>query len=272
MFENLFFDPIANGGEFHKVEESGAQFFKASSDGAGLFDALEEVLHMMALLVKTFVILRRVAFVGLGRNACLESERLKQFPERGAAVGLVCEDRSGVLAGDQPGGSDAVVAVACSKDDAHGSPSGIDQGVDFRIRPSFGSADALDINALRPAKSVLVNLRAGGVDRPELPKGGTRERVEDLVPNTGFAPSLPSRVDGGVWREDAQRPPRAAFAHPEKHREKDQLRINWRPPTLGFTAGCGSTRVALINFFSRFALAASFGWMRMVPIQHHTRL
>jgi hypothetical protein len=28
----------------------------------------------------------------------------------------------------------------------------------------------------------------------------------------------------------------------------------------------------LINFFSRFALAASFGWMRMVPIQHHTRL
>lgn len=272
MFENLFFEPIANGSKFHKVEESGPQLFKPSGNRARLFDALKEVLNMMALLVKTFVILRRTGFVGLGRNASLKPTRLEQLPERRAAVGFVGEDRSGVLASDQLGGCDAVVSVSRSENEANGAPPGVNQGVDLRVGPSFGSPDALNFNALRTAEGVLVNLRASRVDCPELPNGAVRERVEDLVPNAGLAPSLPSRVDGGVRCENAQRSPGATFPHPEEHREKDPLGINWRPPALGFTELYGSTREVVINFFSRLALAASLGWMRMVPIPNHTCL
>ena len=265
MFENLFFEPIANGGEFDKgrgVEgsrESGAQFFKPGGDGARFLDALEEVLHVMALFVKTFVILRRATFVGLGGNACLESERLRQLPERSAAVGFVSEDRSGIVSNDQIRGRDAVVTVSRPENDADRTPAGINQGVDFCIGSSFGSADALDFNALRAAKGVLVNLRAGRIDCPELANGGARKRVEDSVPDAGLAPRLPSRVDRGVWGEDAQRSPRAAFAQPEKYGEKNPLGIDRRPPALGIAEALGCTREGLINFFSRLALAASFG-------------
>lgn len=92
VFENLFLEPIANGGGFHKIKESGTRFFEPGGDGSGLLDALEKVLHVMALFVKTFVILRRATFVGLWRNACPKSERLGQLPERSAAAGFVPGD------------------------------------------------------------------------------------------------------------------------------------------------------------------------------------
>lgn len=272
MFENLFFEPIANGGEFHKIKEPGTQFFKPGCNGAGLLDALEKVLHVMALFVKTFVILRWAAFVGLRRNACLKSERLEQLPERGTAVSFVSEDRSGVVPNDQLRGRDTVVTVSRPENDAERPPAGINQGVDLCIGSPFGSADALHFNALRTAKGVLVNLRAGRIDCPKFPNRGARERVEDLVPDAGLAPRLPSRIDRRVRCEDAQRPPRAAFAQPEKDGQKNLLGIDRRSPTFEFAEALTGTREGLINFFSRLALAASFGWMRMVPMPHLTEI
>ena len=49
MFDNSFFEPIAVGGAFHKVKESGGKFFIPCGDSEGLFDALEEILNVMAL-------------------------------------------------------------------------------------------------------------------------------------------------------------------------------------------------------------------------------
>ena len=91
----------------------------------------------MALFIKTFVILRRAAFICLGRNACLESKRFKQFPERGAAISFVSENRSGIVANDQLWSRDAVVTVSSSENDANSAPAGINQSVDLCIGTSF---------------------------------------------------------------------------------------------------------------------------------------
>lgn len=271
MFENLIFEPIANGGQLYEIEKPAPKLLETSGDGTGFFYALEEVLYMMSLFVETFVILRWADFVGLGRDACLQSQRLKERSEIGAAVGLVRQNRSGVLPGNQLRSRLDVVSVSRAEKDAHPTSPTIDQGVDLGVGSSFGFADALEINAVRATESVLVDLRTGGVDRPKLASGGTCERVENLIPDAGLAPSLPSRVDGGVRCEDAQRPPRAALAHPEKHREKNLLGIDRRSSSLGYKAGRGSTRSVVINFFSRLALAASFGWMRIFTMPHHAR-
>lgn len=258
MFENLFSEPIENGGEFHTTTDSRTQFFKPGGDGAGLLDALEKALHVMALFVKTFVILRRATFVGLWRDARLESDRLEQLPECGAAVGFVSEDRSGVVPNDQIRGGDTVVTVSRPENDADRTPANINQGVDFCIGSSFGSADALDFNALRTTKGVLVNLRTGRIDCTKFPNRGARERVEDLVPDAGLAPRLPPRIDRRVRCEDAQRPPRADFTQPRNDDQKNLLGIDRRPTALRITEVIRGRPEKLI-FFSRLALAASFG-------------
>ncbi len=193
-------------------------------------------------------------------------------PEPLASVGFVGKDRSGVLASDQLGGCDALVSVSRSEVEANCAPPGVSQGVDLRVDPSLGSPDALDLNALRTTEGVLVNLCESRVDRPELPNDGVCGRVEDLVTNPRLALGLPSSVDGGVRREGAQRPPRATFPHAEEHSEKDALGLDRRPGSPRVAELYGRKREVVINFFNRLALAASFGWMLMIPISNQTSL
>lgn len=266
MFENLFSEPIADGSEFDQAKESGSQLLEAGRDGPRFLEPLKEVFHMVTLAVVASVVFRRVALVGFRRDARFEAERLQHVAEGGAAVRFVREDRPRTLAFHEVGRGDAVVAVAGSEEDPHGPASRIYQGVDLGVGAALGFPNALVSSALRPSERVLVDLRAAGVQRPELAFHPVRKRIENAVPDAGLAPGFPARVDGGVGREDAQGPPRAPFPQPEEHRQEDRLGVDrWSPAFRACRAG-ESTRLVCVNFFSRLALAASFGWIRMLPI------
>ena len=64
---------------FKKREDS---FSYRVAQGVLPFDALEEVLHLMAPLVVTFVIGRWVGAVGGGWNACFEIKAFQQPSNR----------------------------------------------------------------------------------------------------------------------------------------------------------------------------------------------
>jgi hypothetical protein len=231
---------------------------------------LEKILHMMTLSIMPLVILRRILFVGLRRNAGLQSERFEKSAKCCAAIGFVGKDRSGCLPFDEFRCGDAVVTVSGSEENSNAATLVIDQRMDLRVGTALGFSNALEFSASHASECVFMDFRAAGINRPELPARRLRERIEDAVPHSRFTPPLPIGVDRGVRGEDAQSTPGTTLPQSEKNSLQNALSVGRWSASLRILFGCASTRAVLVNFFSRFALAASFGWMRMFSMPELT--
>ena len=225
---------------------------------------------MMTLPVMPLVIFRGIPFVCFRRDAGLQPERFQKSAKDRAPVGFVRKDCPGCLPFDEFWCGNAVVTVSSSEEDSNGATLVVDQRMDLRVCTALGLSDALEFRTLHASERVFVDFRAAGIDRPELPTRRFRERIENAVPHSRFTPTLPTGVDRGVRSEDAQSTPRTTLPQPEKNPLQNALGIGRWSASLRALCVRAGTRSIFVNFFSRFALAASFGWMRISSMPEPT--
>lgn len=259
MFENLILEPIADGGKSNQISKTRGEFFVSSSNGALLLDALEKVFDMMPSLVVPFVKRDFGGPVGLGWDTGFEAERFKQRSETVAVVGFVGENGAADTALNQFGSSDQIVSIAFGKDKFDGASAVVDQGMNLGIGSSPGCPNALVFIGLSCSESVFVNFGTGRIDRPEFAGRPGGELIENALPNPRLAPLLPASVNGGVRGKNAQRSPRASLAKPIKKSLQDFFGRDRRSTAFASRFKILCTPGFGINFFSRLALAASFG-------------
>lgn len=107
-----------------------------------MLDLVDEAFDEVALFIELFVIWRRIAARGKGRDHRVYTER-EISPDSVGIVCLICDDVLGHEAVDQGLGLCAVVSLAGRKDEAQRVAEGVDGDMDFRGRAAARAADGL---------------------------------------------------------------------------------------------------------------------------------
>ncbi len=141
----LFGGRITHAGELYEAHEGFSELVVAGCDASALFDAAEEALDAVSLLVEPFVIAVLALSVASGWDDGIAALGDDEVVQSVGVVGFVGQDIAGGQAFDQVAGRGHVVLLAWAGSEPHRQPQGVYADVQLGSEAAARAAKRLGV-------------------------------------------------------------------------------------------------------------------------------